>query len=457
MIARQQRTLVIGAIAVAAVVILWLVLRGGGYYVNARFETGGQLVKGANVEIGGTPVGKIDSITLTGDNQANVRLRIDDRDLTPLHRGTTATIRLKSLAGVANRYVALQTGPNSAPEIPDGGVIAADRTTPPIDLDQLLNAFTPAARKGLRGFLKGSAQQYRDDPTTPLYEPAYGNAGLRWVAPFFDAGAHIAAAISRDDVALAQFLTVTERATTTLAEQKAQLTALFRNLTAFMQAVSAESDQLDRALAAMPTTLREGRVAFARLRPALDALQNLSDHSAPLGEDLAPFFRKLQPLLDNAEPALHDLRLTVRAKGSNNDLTDLLSSQPALLKQARTTFPNSTRGMQLADPILGFLRPYVPDLTAWITHFGEIASNYDANGHYIRVQTATGRFTYNDHGTATTTDDTLDPTTDKSLSQYTRTGTKRCPGAGTQGASDASNPFLDTGIDCDPSIVPPGP
>ncbi|MBK5229930.1 MAG: MCE family protein, partial [Thermoleophilia bacterium] len=260
MIARQQRTLVIGAIAVAAVVILWLVLRGGGYYVNARFETGGQLVKGANVEIGGTPVGKIDSITLTDDNQANVRLRIDDRDLTPLHRGTTATIRLKSLAGVANRYVALQTGPNSAPEIPDGGVIAADRTTPPIDLDQLLNAFTPAARKGLRGFLKGSAQQYRDDPTTPLYEPAYGNAGLRWVAPFFDAGAHIAAAISRDDVALAQFLTVTERATTTLAEQKVQLTALFRNLTAFMQAVSAESDQLDRALAVMPTTLREGRV-----------------------------------------------------------------------------------------------------------------------------------------------------------------------------------------------------
>lgn len=451
MVTQQQRMLALGAFAAAIAVVLWLVLRSGGYYINAQFETGGQLVKGGNVMIGGTPVGKIDEITLTSDNQANVRMRIDDDDLTPLHRGTTATIRLKSLSGVANRYVALQPGPNSAPEIPDGGVITADKTTPPIDLDQLLNAFDPKARKGLQGFLKGSAKQYRDDPSTPLYEPTYGNAGLRWVAPFFDAGARIAAAVSRDDAALSQFLAVSERATTTVAEQKEQLTALFRNMTAFFRATSAEADELDRALAVMPQTLREGREAFAKLRPAMDALQELSDESEPLGEDMARLFRKLQPLLDDVEPALHDLRLMVRAKGKDNDLTELLGIQPALVKKARQAFPNSTRGMQVADPILDFLRPYVPDMAAWITHFGQIASNYDANGHYIRVQTVTGRFTYNG------VTGKLDPNSDRSLAQYPKTGIKRCPGSATQGALDASNPFLDDGLDCDSTIVPPGP
>lgn len=449
MVTRQQRMIAIGALALAVVVVIWMIARGGGYYVNAEFQTGGQLVKGGEVTVGGAPVGTIDSITLTSDNQAKVRMRIDREDLTPLHRGTTATIRLLSLSGVANRYVALAPGPNSAPEIPDEGVIKADDTTAPVDLDQLLNTFTPDVRKGLQGFLKGSASQYKDDPSTPLYEPAYANAGLRWVAPFFDAGARIAAAVSKDDEALSQFLVVSERATTTLAEQEEQIKALFANMNSFMQAVSAESEELDRALAIMPETLRQGTSAFKRLRPAMEALERLSDESAPIKDDLAPFMRKLRPLLDNAEPTLEDLRYMVRRSGKANDMMDLLANQPKLTKLARRTFPNSTRGMQLAQPILDFLRPYTPELTAWMSRFGQVASNYDANGHYIRVQTTTGRFLLSGGQ--------IDPTSDKSLSQYTQTGIKRCPGSGTQPASDASSPFLDNGIDCDPSLVPPGP
>lgn len=449
MVTKQQRAIVIGFIAFTVLVIAWLLLRGGGYYVNADFQTGGQLVKGANVSVGGVAVGKIDSITLTDDNQARVRMRIDRKDLTPLHRGTVATVRLASMSGVANRYVALSPGPNSAPEVPDGGVIGADDTNSPVDLDQLFNTFTPEVTEGLRNFLKGSASQYADNPDTPLDETVYANQGLRWIAPFFDAGARIAASVSKDEEALSSFLVVSERATSTVASQKEQLTALFRNLTAFARAVSAESEELDKALAVMPATLREGETAFARLGPAMTALENLSDESGPLADDLAPMFEKLMPLLENAEPTLHDLRLMMRQSGKNNDLTDLLANQPGLTKIARYAFPNSTRGMQKADPILDFLRPYTPDLTAWISHFGQIASNYDANGHYIRVQTVTGRFNYD--GTE------LDPNSDKSLAQYPKTGTDRCPGAATQGAADASNPFTDDGLDCNPAIVPPGP
>jgi phospholipid/cholesterol/gamma-HCH transport system substrate-binding protein len=394
-------------------------------------------------------VGTVESITLTDNNLANVKMKIKEKSLTPLHQGTTATIRLFSLSGVANRYVSLAPGPNNAPKIDDGGVITADNTEPPVDLDQVLNAFTPKVTKGLQSFLKGSAAQYADDPNTPLYEPAYGNAGLRWVAPFFDAGARLAAAVSKDDETLSQFLVVSARATDTLASQKQQLAAVFRNLTTFTQAVSSESDQLDKALAILPTTLREGTQAFVNLRPAMAALENLSNHSAPIGQDLAPLFRKLRPLLDNAEPTLHDLRLLMRKKGKSNDLMDLLANQPKLTKQAKSTFPNSTTALQSGQIVLEFLRPYTPELTSWISHFGQIASNYDANGHYIRVSPQTGNFNL--------VGGELVPSGDKSLSQYTKTGINRCPGSATQTAPDASNPFLDSGIDCNPALQIPGP
>lgn len=455
MVTKRQRQIVIGALVAALLIVIWLVMQSGGYVVNARFETGGQLVKGANVTVGGKAIGKVESITLTDNNQANVKMKINDESLDPLHRGTTATIRQFSLSGVANRFVALAPGPNNAPEIPNEGIIATDDTESPVDLDQLLNSFTPKVTKGLQGFIKGSAAQYKDDPSTPLNETTYGNQALRYIAPFFDAGARLAASVSKDDETLADFLVVSDRATTTLAAQKEQIEAMFTNLTRFTTAVSSESEELDKALAILPTTLREGTIAFRQLRPTFAALENLSDKSDPIGKDggegLADLFIKLKPLIDNSEPTLGYLRQMVTQGGKNNDLTDLFAGQPSLTKKAKTAFPNSTTAMQTGQIVLQFLRPYTPELTSWFSHFGQIAANYDANGHYVRVATQTGNFQLDGSNQLT-------PTNDQSLAQYPKTGTARCPGSAAQPAGDGSNPFTAGGtLDCDPSIQTPGP
>jgi phospholipid/cholesterol/gamma-HCH transport system substrate-binding protein len=78
----------------------------------------------------------------------------------PLHEGTRAVIRAASLSGIANRYVELHPGPNSAPKIESGGEISADRTQAPVDLDQLFNTLDPKTRKGLQDLVQGSATQY---------------------------------------------------------------------------------------------------------------------------------------------------------------------------------------------------------------------------------------------------------------------------------------------------------
>ena len=106
------RPAAIGALILIAIGIIVLLLSSGGNGNHYRllFQTGGQLVKGNQVLIGGAPVGSVDDIKLTDSGQAQVDISVNR----PLHEGTSAIIRATSLSGIANRYVSLQPGPDNA-------------------------------------------------------------------------------------------------------------------------------------------------------------------------------------------------------------------------------------------------------------------------------------------------------------------------------------------------------
>ena len=107
------------AALIAGIVLVVLVLLGGdsGYQYRLMFQTGGQLVPGNQVLVGGQPIGTIDDISLTEDSQAEVKISVDQQ----LHEGTTATVRATSLSGIANRYVSISPGPNSEDPINEDG------------------------------------------------------------------------------------------------------------------------------------------------------------------------------------------------------------------------------------------------------------------------------------------------------------------------------------------------
>src|SRR5688500_4869992 len=154
------RIAAVAGIAVAAVLVGFLMLSGSDKYtVTATFQTAGQLVKGNEVQVGGKPIGKVTSIELSEDGQAEVELEVDS-EFEPLHDGTRAMVRVGSLSGIAGRYVSLTPGPNDGAEIEDGGRIDADDTTTPVDLDQLFNTLDEDTRKGLQQIIQGGAAQY---------------------------------------------------------------------------------------------------------------------------------------------------------------------------------------------------------------------------------------------------------------------------------------------------------
>jgi phospholipid/cholesterol/gamma-HCH transport system substrate-binding protein len=220
----RRRLLALGALAaVIALVVAFISWSSYDYTLSARFPDAGQLVKGALVEVAGRPVGKVSRIELTDDGQAQVVMSLHDRQLTPLHRGTSAAIRAVGLASVTNRFVELSPGPPSAPKIPDGGILSAEHTKGIVDLDQLLDSFDPASRKHFQHIVR--------DAAGALAEPAAGqfNRSLSYLNPALSQIAGFEDELTSDSSAFRQSVTATAAAAHALAKQPAALRGALSN------------------------------------------------------------------------------------------------------------------------------------------------------------------------------------------------------------------------------------
>ncbi len=207
-------------------------------------------------------------------------------------------------------------------------------------------------------------------------------------------------------------------------------------------------------LAGLPTTLRRANTTFVNLRATLGDLDVLVNESKPATKRLAPFLRELRPLVAGARPTIRDLRRAVREPGKNNDLTELMRKAPKLAQVARPALRNTTTALRDSTPVLDFIRPYTSELTGWFRDFGQASANYDANGHYARIQPIFNTFQFTD----TPAGGNLIPQdVDDRLDGIGTGFMKRCPGAASQPAADGSSPYTDNGLDCDTRQVLPGP
>lgn len=423
-----------------------------------QFETGGQLVRGNEVLVAGQKVGSIDSLDLTDDGQAEITISTER----PLTEGTTAQIRATSLSGIANRYIALQMGPGDE-ELPDGATIAADKTTSPVDIDQLFSIFDSDTRESLQNVFKGQAAIYAGDPQ--LSREAY-----KYLAPGLQSTERFLAELTRDQEVFAQFLASGADVLGSIAERREDLSSLTENANSALSAIAAESDSLDRALAVLPPTMRQANTTFVNLRAALDDVDQLVETSYPATEDLAPFLRDLRPVAEKAVPVVGDLAATVNRPGASNDLTEALRQAPALERAAARTRATGIDAMDVSEENVAVTRAYSPDITAFISRLSQVTSNYSADGHYARTMPVNNVFAYNN---AT---DALDPIYNEQDQQfdfyspgYSTTGVAtpsaffdpygflRCPGTASQPAEDGSTPFVEDEVtgNCDPTDIVP--
>jgi len=443
------RAAAVTALALAVALAVWLLLfkGSGGTEYTLIFQNAGQLVKDDDVQVGGRRVGSVRDIQLTDDNRAAVKVVVE-QPYAPLREGTQAIIRLTSLSGIANRYVALTPGPGDAKSLPEGATLDSDATTDVVDLDQIFNTLDKKTSGDLSNVIKGFATQYEGKGDEVGQSAKYFN-------PVLSSSRRLVQQVTQDESSLTRFLLNSSAAVTAIAEKRNDLSNLVSNTNATASAIGSENAALARALGLLPTTLRRGNTTFVNLRATLDDLDVLVAASKPATKNLAPFLRQLRPLLRDAVPVVHDLRTAISLNGPNNDLVDATRKMPRLQSVATPAFRNGRQALIKAEPVLEFARPYTPDLVGWFRDFGQGAANYDANGHYARIQPMFNAFQFTDNPAG----GVLTPVPPSQRLAGLQTGAqRRCPGAATQRPADGSAPFTDGGnVDCDPSLVLPGP
>jgi phospholipid/cholesterol/gamma-HCH transport system substrate-binding protein len=434
----------VGAAVVAAAVLVGLVLftGGGGYRVTAEFENAGQLVKGGEVRVAGTPVGTVDEIDVSEDGMAEVTFSVND-DYAPLRQGTKAIIRPSSLSGIANRYVDLQLGPASGADIADGGRIAPDDTETAVELDEVFSLFDKNTRSSLQDVIKGSAESLRG-------RGRQLRRGIHYLNPAVSTGARLFEELTRDNQLLKRFLVDSSTLVNTLASRRDDLTGVVRNLNATFGALGSQQQALADSVERLPPFLRRANSTFVNLRAALDDVDPLVDAAKPVAKRLSPFLSQARVFAADARPTVRDLSRTIRQPGSANDLIELIDSFPPLSRVSLNdqnvngatrpgAFPQTTSALTDAAPTIAFARPYTPEFVGWLDDFSTTGA-YDALGSFSRAWINLSELLYGPG---------------PKLHQF-----RRCPGANELPASDGSNvpSAADaTALDCDPSQRSVGP
>jgi phospholipid/cholesterol/gamma-HCH transport system substrate-binding protein len=418
------RVAALGAV-IAAVVLVGLMLfggGGGGYTLTAKFLNAGQIVKGNPVQTGGAPIGSVQSIEITPDGLAEIKLKIKDK-YAPIPKGTRAAIRQFSQSGIANRYVDLNyPDDKKAGNLADGTTLGTDKTQTAVDLDELFNTLDPPTRKALQGFFKGQAAQFRGAGSD-------ANEAFRYLNPALATSSRLFNELDRDQPTLDRFLVDSSRLVSTLAERRDDLAALIGNLNTTFRATGNQKAALAESIERLPPFMRRANTTFVNLRATLNDVDPLVDASRPAARQLGPFLNEARAFASDAKPTVRDLRKTVRRSGRSNDLIDLVNSVPPLAdiavdpakrngKTRRGAFPESVDAFKGGAPIIAQARPYSTDFLGWLDDFSTTGGGFDALGAYARGHLS---FAENLGGPI-------------KAKQY-----HRCPGASEEAASDGSN------------------
>lgn len=295
------------AAIVIAGVLLWNAALGntGGPTWTAEFTDARGLVAGNDVRTGGAVVGRVSDISLSRAGTALVHFTISDRRASP-RADAAAAIRPSDLLG--DNYLSLSPGTAKAPL--RGSITTANTVNAP-RLDQVLDAFQPNVRDGLRALLVegGIALDERGGSL------ARAIVDLR---PTLDAAGGVLNELADQNVALARMLPAAASAAGQLDAQRGDLGPLLDGLARTLSATAGSATALDHTLLGLPSTL-------SRLRATASGLSTLAVTATPVAR-------------------------TVGAVAA--PLNDALRGLPDLLERVRTGMPGLTGAVDAARTAL---------------------------------------------------------------------------------------------------------
>lgn len=254
----------------------------------------------SQVKVAGVPVGKVSSIDRKGPDLTEVVVKVDSNIPKILRSTPTAEVRPTTLLG-GNYYVDLR--PGGIPGEFDG-TIPIERTSQEVELDQVVAALQPDARRGIGSSIRdldatlssGGSAALRDlahDAPQTLGPVGEVLTGLRGTHP---------------DTDLTEMVHGLEGVSRALADKEVHLDGLVADLGTTTGVLAHRSSDLAAWVHGTPDTLRSADVGLAKLDTTLRDLRDTSEPARPSVKELGSLMKRLDPVVAKAVPVVHDLR-----------------------------------------------------------------------------------------------------------------------------------------------------
>jgi phospholipid/cholesterol/gamma-HCH transport system substrate-binding protein len=229
--------------------------------LQITFPTADGLVSGSDVLEAGSKIGTISEITPTQDNSALVTVQVAD-DHWPLHSGTTADIRPKSLLG--EKYVDIHDGNATNAALDTSVVLHETQKAVPVELDQFINSLDEPTRNAARVLLNDLGAGVAGRGQSLNEAIAAGKADLRNLAVF-------GTTLNNRDADLDRILVgldgVLSKITTN--DQLVQMSQLISNGQTTLNAIETQKAAFSRGFVDAQTALGELNTAIAGAVPSL--------------------------------------------------------------------------------------------------------------------------------------------------------------------------------------------
>lgn len=289
--------------SIAAVIVVTSVgaSEGDTYRVRANFKTSSGITEGADVRIAGANVGTIERIFVTEGDEAGLVLKIDDPAFGTFYTDAKCRIRLQSLIG--EKFVDCEPGTPTEQELPadptddERVLLESERTSSPVDTDELLDAMREPQRERFRVIinelgitLTGRGQDLQDILVD--FDPTFKEVN------------DILKILARQNKELETMAVDGEKSLQELADNRKHITGLFKNADKASRATNAKRAELAETLRLLPEMLDE-------LEPTMKVLEDFANQAAPVAasaraasKDLSTFVSGTNEFVAAANPAL---------------------------------------------------------------------------------------------------------------------------------------------------------
>jgi ABC-type transporter Mla subunit MlaD len=358
---------------------------GGPYEVTAIFDNAVFAVSGEDVRIAGADVGSIQSLDVTHDNKAAVRIAINDARFTPFYANATCAIRPQSLIG--ERYIDCQPGSSSSPPLPriKSGLGAGSyylpvtRTSSPVDSDIVQDIYQQPIRERLALIL--------DELGTGLAARGSDlNAVIHRANPALGHTDQVLKILAKQNKTLAALARESDAVLAPLAKVRNHIRGFVVQANTTSSASAARARDISRSIQLFPQFLRQ-------LRPLLASLGRLADQGTPLMASLGQSAAALGRQFENLTPFAKAARPALIALGNSSQ-----QSQPALVatiplaKQLRSLGEQAVPSASSLDKLTASLDKTgaIEQLMSLLFQGTSAANGFDAFGHFVRAEPLVG-------------------------------------------------------------------